>query len=204
MIRFTKINLVDNELAHIKECKGPAETWKTLSNIHKTKNISNILFIRRKFFIIKMDEGDDMLDHINKVKSLSDQLTYLEISMKEEDVFMILLDSLQPSFDNLITALGTCPILELTLGFITVRLMHEMSMRKVKEPQRDNAAMVSHQHEMFDNNKRPIDNPRCYKYGKLDHITPHCQSKHNINTNIATSNDDFAFVVIWSISNCHH
>ena len=44
-------------------------------NKHETKSLSNILFIRPKFFTIKMDEGDDMLDHINKVKSLVDQLT---------------------------------------------------------------------------------------------------------------------------------
>lgn len=67
-------NLVDKEMAHIKNCKGPAEAWKTLCNFHETKSLSNILFLRRKFFTIKMQEGDGMLDHINKVKSLADQL----------------------------------------------------------------------------------------------------------------------------------
>ena len=36
------INLVDKEMAHIKHCKGPAEAWKTLCNIHETKSLSNI------------------------------------------------------------------------------------------------------------------------------------------------------------------
>ena len=31
------LNLVDNQLAHIKSCKGPAEAWKTFCNIHETK-----------------------------------------------------------------------------------------------------------------------------------------------------------------------
>ena len=89
------MSLVDKELAHIKGCKGPAEAWKTLCNIHETKSLSNILFIRRKFFTIKMDESDDILMHINKVKSLADQLTCLEVPMKEGDVVMTLLDSLK-------------------------------------------------------------------------------------------------------------
>ena len=59
------LSLVDNQLAHIKGCKGPAEAWKTLCNIHETKSLSNILFVRRKFFTIKMQEGDDLLAHIN-------------------------------------------------------------------------------------------------------------------------------------------
>ena len=50
-------SLVDKALAHIKGYKGPVEAWKILCNIHKTKSLSNILFTRRKFFTIKMDEG---------------------------------------------------------------------------------------------------------------------------------------------------
>jgi hypothetical protein len=73
------LNLADNQLAHIKSCKGPAEAWKILCNIHETKSLSNILFVRCKFFTCKMDEGDDLLDHVNKVKALADQLTCLEV-----------------------------------------------------------------------------------------------------------------------------
>ena len=135
-------SLVDKELAHIKRCKGPAEEWKTLCNIHETKSLSNILFIRCKFFSIKMDEGADILDHINKVKYLDDQLTCLEVPMREGDVVMTLHDSLPPYFDHLITALETQPMNELTLDFITARLMHEVSKRKEKEPQGDDAAML--------------------------------------------------------------
>ena len=97
----------DKELAHIKGCEGLAEAWRTLCTIHKTKNLSSILFLRRKFFAIKMDKSDDILEHINKVKSLADQLTCLEVPMKDKDVVMTLLDSLPPSFEHLITALET-------------------------------------------------------------------------------------------------
>ena len=47
-------NLADNQLAHIKNWKGPVEAWKTLCNIHETKNLSNIIFIRCKFSTYKM------------------------------------------------------------------------------------------------------------------------------------------------------
>ncbi len=98
-------NLVDKEMAHVKHCKGPAEAWKALCNIHETKSLSNILFLRRKFFTIKMHEADNMLDHINKVKSLADQLLCLEVPVKDEDVMMTLLESLPPSYDHLILKL---------------------------------------------------------------------------------------------------
>ena len=138
------MNLVDKEMLHIKGCTGPAEAWETLCNIHETKSLSNILFLRRKFFIIKMEEGTDILEHINKVKSLADQLLVLEVPLRGEDVVMTLLDSLPPSFDYLITALETRPFKELTMEFVTARLVHEESKRK-EEPHGNDLAMVSRQ-----------------------------------------------------------
>ena len=57
-------SLVDKELAHIKGCKRPVEAWITLCNIHESKSLSNILFIGRKFFTIKMDKDTDIVDHM--------------------------------------------------------------------------------------------------------------------------------------------
>ena len=47
-----------------------------------------------------MEEGTDILEHINKVKSLADQLLVLEVLLRGEDVVMTLLDSL-PSIENI-------------------------------------------------------------------------------------------------------
>lgn len=76
-----------------------------------------------------MDKGDNMLDHINKVKFLKDQFTCLDVPKEQEDVVMTLFDCLTFTFDYLIIALEMCPILEL----------------KEKEPQGHDAAMLSRQ-----------------------------------------------------------
>ena len=65
-------SLVDKELAHIKKCKRPVEIWKLLYDIYKTKSLFNILFRQHKFVTITIDNVDDILDHINKIKSLVD------------------------------------------------------------------------------------------------------------------------------------
>lgn len=66
--------------------KGPSGAKKTLCNIHETKSLSNILFVCRKFFTCKMEEGYDLLNYINEVKALVDQLACLEVPVKNEDV----------------------------------------------------------------------------------------------------------------------
>jgi hypothetical protein len=134
------LNLADNQLAHIKSCKGPAEAWKTLCNIHETKSLSNILFIRRKFFTCKMQKREDVLDHINHVKALTDQLACMEVPVRDEDTVMTLLESLPPSYEYFITTLETKARKELTIDYVMARLMHEVSKRKEMNPRNEDTA----------------------------------------------------------------
>jgi hypothetical protein len=46
-----------------------------------------------------------MLVYINTVKALVDQIRSMEVNIRDEDVYMVLLMSLPPSFDNLVTNL---------------------------------------------------------------------------------------------------
>jgi hypothetical protein len=77
-----------------------------------------------------MQEGDDMLVHINRVKALADQLRSIEMNIADEDVYMVLLMSLPPSFDNLVTSLESMSTKDVDLQFIVTRLLHKVSKRK--------------------------------------------------------------------------
>ena len=76
----------------------------------RDENLSNILFVHHKFFTYKMQEGDDLLDHVNKVKALTDQLACLEVPVRDENIIMTLLESLSALYEYLITALETMPM----------------------------------------------------------------------------------------------
>jgi hypothetical protein len=97
-------HLTDAQLAHIQYCDNVRSAWEALYGVHETKTIGN-KFLRRRFFTIKMQEGDDMLVHINTVKALADQLCSIQVNNTNEDVYMVLFMSLPPSFDNLVTSL---------------------------------------------------------------------------------------------------
>jgi hypothetical protein len=66
--------------------------------VHETKTIGNKLFLQRRFFTIKMQEGEDLLAHMNMVKALVDQLRSIEVKIEDEDMYMVLLMSLPSSF----------------------------------------------------------------------------------------------------------
>ena len=141
------IDLADNQLVQIKSCKGPAEAWKILCNIYETNSLSNILFIRYKFFTYKMDKGDDLLVHVNKVETLTYQLACLEVPVRDEDISITLLESLPTSYGYLIIAFETMEMKNFLMDYVTICLMHEISKCKKTQPQGDDAAMMLQQNK---------------------------------------------------------
>jgi hypothetical protein len=116
-----------------------------------------------------MQEGDDMLVHINMVKALTDQLHSIEMNITNEDVYMVLLMSLPPSFDNLITSLKSMSI-NVDLQFIVTRLLHEVSKRKECESS-ENTTLVNKIHK----SKEKF----CFYYKKPGHFVRNCLKKKN-------------------------
>jgi hypothetical protein len=89
-----------------------------------------------------MQEGEDLLAHINMVKALVDQLRFIEVKIENEDVYMVLLMNLPSSFDNLVTSLQSMSTKDVDLQFIIARLLHEVSKRKESEST-ENAALLN-------------------------------------------------------------
>jgi hypothetical protein len=82
------------------------------------------------------------------------------------------------------------------MEFVTARFMHEVSKRKEKEPQGDDAAMVSMQGKGGTTSTRK-DTKTCYYCGKPGHIAQFCfkakNNKEKENANKAKDDDDYAF-----------
>lgn len=136
------LNLADNQFAHIKSCTRLGEAWKTLCNILEMKSLSNIIFVRRKFFTCKMQEDDGLLEHFNKVKALVDQFACLEVPVRNNDIVMTLFESLPALYEYLITILKTMPMNESTMEYVTTCLIHKMLKMNDNESQGDDVVML--------------------------------------------------------------
>jgi len=117
-----------------------------------------------------MQERDDMLVHINEEKALTDQLHSIEVNITDEDVYMVLLMSLPPSFNNLVTSLESMSTKNVDLQFIVTRLLHEVSKRKECESSETTTLM----------NKNHKSNEKfCFYYKKPRHFVRNCLKKKN-------------------------
>jgi hypothetical protein len=77
-----------------------------------------------------MQKRENLLMHINMVKVLIDQLQSIEVKIEDDDVYMVLLMSLIPSFDNLVTSLESMSTKDVDLQFIIVQLLNEVSKER--------------------------------------------------------------------------
>ena len=119
----------DSQLPLVRSSSGAHDAWSKLEEHFEKKSLANKLFLRRRFFTTMMEEGDDVLSHINKLKTLAEQLDAVGAPVSEDDLVITLLGSLSESYQFLITALESRSD-TLTWELVTSRLLHEDMKRK--------------------------------------------------------------------------
>ena len=122
------LSLHTSQLEHVRKLQDPEEIWKKLKDVHEPQGRQHRLYLRRKFFTMKMQEGDSMQDHINKIKALQDKLESMGGNLQEEDVLTVLLASLPESYETLVISLESQG--EITETQVITRLLQEEARRK--------------------------------------------------------------------------
>lgn len=116
--------------------------------------------------------------------------------MKNEDIVMTLLISLSASYKYLITTLETMLIKELTMDYVTTRLIHEVLKSKKIEIQGEDATMMLQQSN--GNNSFPHQGAMtCFYCNKPSHIAWFCYKTNNKkykNAKNAKNNNNYTFV----------
>jgi hypothetical protein len=136
-----------------------------------------------------MQERKDLLAHINIVKAFVDQLRSIEVKIEDEDGYMVLLMSLPPSFDNLVTSLESMSTKDVDLQFIIARLLHEVSKRKESESTK-NVTLLNKTHK--------ANEKLCFHCKKPGHfVRNHLKKKNDEKekANQACENQEQMFVV---------
>ena len=95
----------DAQLPLVWSASGAHGAWSRLEDHFEKKSLAYKLFLRRRLFTTMMEEGDNVLAHINKLKTLTEQLDAVGAPVSEDNLVIKLLCSLSESYQFLITAL---------------------------------------------------------------------------------------------------
>ena len=59
--------------------------WDKLGNLYQSKSIVNTLFLRKKLYLLKMNDGDSVTKHLNAFNTIISQLLSVDIKITKEE-----------------------------------------------------------------------------------------------------------------------
>lgn len=103
--RIIALNVDDQNLSLIRQTTDPSQAWLNLTNHFERVCLANQFYLRKRLLNIKYNNGDNMVDHINKITDIKQQLESINQHVDENDLVITLLQSLPSDYENLIVSL---------------------------------------------------------------------------------------------------
>jgi hypothetical protein len=76
-----RLCLEDSVLLNVSGESTAKELWDKLGNLYQSKSLVNKLFLRKKLYHLRMEDGDSVTEHLNAFNTLVSQLVYANITI---------------------------------------------------------------------------------------------------------------------------
>lgn len=91
---------------NVKDEKTTAGLMKTLSSMYEKPSAVNKVYLMRRLFDLKMNDGGSAAEHMNEFNSILGQLSSVGIDFEDEIRALILLSSLPMSWETVVAAIS--------------------------------------------------------------------------------------------------
>ena len=191
-----RLYLSDQVMYHVMDESVPKKIWEKLENRFLSKTATTKVYLKQKFYKLRMQEGSDLVEHMNAYNQVVTDLEHIGVKILDEDKAILLLCSLPPSYEHLITTL--------TYGKETVEFeeisaaLLSYSLRK-----KNNAEEVAHAASLLvrggeqgrkgqeTGKNRKKKKVQCYKCGEWGHWKRDCPELNGgSSVNIAARGDN--------------
>ena len=95
-----QLHLSNEILQEVLKEKSAKALWEKLEELYQSKDLMSKLHVKIKLFSHKLQEGGSVMNHMSVFKELVSDLASMELKYADEDLSLLLLVSLPPSFDN--------------------------------------------------------------------------------------------------------
>ena len=100
-----RMYLVDEVMYHVTDEESSAAIWLKLESRYMSNSLTNKLLLKKQLYGLKMAQGSTLNQHISVFNQIISDLNRVHVKSKEEDMTLILLNSLPESYENLVTIL---------------------------------------------------------------------------------------------------
>jgi len=126
-----RLCIADNIINNVIDEDSTPALWEKLEKLYLEKNLTTKLNLKRDLYMLKMEDGANLMEHLNVFKELLDQLGRVDIKVEEKDQTLLLLTSLSDSFEHMVTTVlygkNTLQMGEIESALLS----YEKTMRKV-------------------------------------------------------------------------
>src|ERR1700735_3658361 len=168
------LNVGDNQSIHVRSSKTSKEAWDALATIFEQKGLNSRVYLFRQLWTLRLADGERVQPHIAKLKDIVDKLANIGDPIKDADVALILLCSLGPSWDMLVTSLQMTS--KITSDDIIGRLTNEEIRRMSQESALPSSLPSSS--ALVATTQRPPSHKVCTHCRKKGHVEATCWTKH--------------------------
>lgn len=203
-IAVLTLSVEDNQLINFAHLDDAHSIWKTLSKKYERSTYGSRLYLRRKLYSIHYNSGP-MSSHIDSIMEVVGLLRGSGKPLEDEEVVAILLISLPESYSGLVTSLEGRNEEDLTVEYVTGKILDEYQRRVEANKSECEMALqsaatghkkVSQNYQSGLNtekgNKNIKENRSCYFCKKQGHLKSNCrlykkQQKSNGNESAKSS-----------------
>ena len=167
------LTLSNDLLEHVRGIETAYEMWEAITDLFQRRTLLNSLSARRRFYSVKMNDGEKALAYISRVRQLAADLKAMDVKVEDGDIAMTVLCGLPSKYEHLIVAIDAATgDSSLTMDFVKSRLLQEeqrMTDRDKSKPAPD-AALVTQ--------PNPSNKVSCSHCGKENHTEAKCWKKY--------------------------
>ncbi|KAE8673710.1 hypothetical protein F3Y22_tig00111774pilonHSYRG00047 [Hibiscus syriacus] len=100
-----RLYLANEVIYHVMHLSSPDEIWRKLESQFISKSLTTKLYLNQRLYGLKMQNDHDLVQHMNVFNQIVSDLARLDVKIEDEDRAMILLCSLPPSCEHMVTTL---------------------------------------------------------------------------------------------------
>jgi hypothetical protein len=149
-----------NQLMHIRRCEMAAEAWKVLSRWYKGLSMISKVHLKTKFFAEKSVAKEGI---VKRKVEMADMLNSTGESVTDVDIVHSIISKLPEEYATLVTTIEAKDKSELTVEFMTKKILHEERKHLAKKSSKNGATYgVS------------ASGIKCFNCGDIGHKTNSC------------------------------
>lgn len=194
----------DNNIRHIMHKTSAKSMWDALNDIFISKSNTRKVFLKRKLSTLVCKEGRSLEEFFKEFEGVVNDLKSVGVNIDNSDAVLQLLIAMPSSYANVVSAIETLSVEEMTMDRVKTRLLEEELKRKfteLKTEESTSAYVAGNSKKKFSKSKnnqknektseRPKNNKRkdegCYVCGDKKHRARDCPKRATNTANLAST-----------------